>query len=77
MYHKAKLSELNYFQISREIRIHSQLDHQNILQLVWTLDMDLRKHNNPQPIPVAIKPTSRVSARAASARAGLRCACVL
>ncbi len=34
MYHKQKLSELNYFQISREIRIHSQLDHQNIVQLV-------------------------------------------
>ena len=34
LYHKNKLSELNYFQVSREIRIHSSLDHKNIIQLV-------------------------------------------
>lgn len=34
LYHKSKLSELNYFQIGREIRIHSQLDHKYIVQLV-------------------------------------------
>ena len=34
LYHKNKLSELNFFQVSREIRIHSSLDHKNIIQLV-------------------------------------------
>ncbi len=34
LYHKNKLSELNYFQVSREIQIHGNLDHKNIVQLV-------------------------------------------
>eukprot|EP00798_Chlamydomonas_sp_ICE-L_P009724 gene9724-7597_t len=33
MYHKNKLSELNYFQVNREINIHSGLNHKNIIQL--------------------------------------------
>ncbi|KAL6757666.1 hypothetical protein V8C86DRAFT_2616161 [Haematococcus lacustris] len=33
LYHKPKLSELNYFQIAREIRIHGCLDHTNIVAL--------------------------------------------
>ncbi|GAX74015.1 hypothetical protein CEUSTIGMA_g1465.t1 [Chlamydomonas eustigma] len=33
LYHKNKLSELNYYQVSREIGIHSSLDHNNIIQL--------------------------------------------
>lgn len=33
LYHKAKLSELNQFQVSREISIHSRLNHKNIIQL--------------------------------------------
>lgn len=33
-YHKNKLSELNMFQVAREIKIHSILNHENILQLV-------------------------------------------
>lgn len=34
LYHKQKLSELNHFQVAREITIHSSLDHKNIIQLV-------------------------------------------
>lgn len=34
MYHKNKLSELNKFQVQREIRIHAGLDHKHIIQLV-------------------------------------------
>ncbi len=34
MYHRCKLSQLNNYQVKREIRIHSCLDHPNILQLV-------------------------------------------
>jgi aurora kinase len=33
MYHKNKLSELNIFQVSREVRIHSLIDHKNIIKL--------------------------------------------
>ncbi|KAG2453438.1 hypothetical protein HYH02_001661 [Chlamydomonas schloesseri] len=33
LYHKQKLSELNHFQVAREITIHSSLDHKNIIQL--------------------------------------------
>ncbi|KAG2498844.1 hypothetical protein HYH03_003036 [Edaphochlamys debaryana] len=33
LYHKNKLSELNHFQVAREITIHSTLDHKNIIQL--------------------------------------------
>ncbi|MEW5311504.1 MAG: hypothetical protein WDW38_003213 [Sanguina aurantia] len=33
LYHKSKLSELNHFQISREVRIHGVLDHKHIVQL--------------------------------------------
>jgi serine/threonine protein kinase len=34
LYHKSKLSELNFFQVSREIRIHGGLEHKHIVQLV-------------------------------------------
>lgn len=34
LYHKSKLSELNHFQVSREVRIHGVLDHKHIVQLV-------------------------------------------
>ena len=34
LYHKSKLSELNFFQVGREINIHGSLNHKNILQLV-------------------------------------------
>ena len=34
LYHKNKLSELNIFQVSREIQIHTRLNHKNIIQLV-------------------------------------------
>lgn len=34
MYHRSKLSQLNQYQVKREIRIHSCLDHPNILRLV-------------------------------------------
>lgn len=34
MYNKNKLTDLNVFQVFREIRIHSKLDHKNIIQLV-------------------------------------------
>ncbi len=37
LYHKNKLSELNHFQVAREITIHSTLDHKNIIQLVSML----------------------------------------
>ncbi|GFR43872.1 hypothetical protein Agub_g5001, partial [Astrephomene gubernaculifera] len=33
LYHKNKLSELNQFQVAREITIHSGLDHKHIIQL--------------------------------------------
>ncbi|KAG2439374.1 hypothetical protein HXX76_004731 [Chlamydomonas incerta] len=33
LYHKQKLSELNHFQVAREITIHSSLDHKNIIQM--------------------------------------------
>lgn len=33
LYRKEKLSNLNWFQVEREIRIHSQLRHENIIQL--------------------------------------------
>ncbi|GIL46559.1 hypothetical protein Vafri_3538 [Volvox africanus] len=33
LYHKNKLSELNHFQVAREITIHSGLDHKHIIQL--------------------------------------------
>ncbi len=33
-YHKVRLTELNLFQIQREITIHSSVDHRNIIQLV-------------------------------------------
>jgi hypothetical protein len=36
MYHRSKLSELNHFQVQREIRIHAGLDHRNIIPLVST-----------------------------------------
>lgn len=34
VYHRCKLSQLNNYQVQREIRIHSCLDHKNVLQLV-------------------------------------------
>jgi hypothetical protein len=34
VYHRCKLSQLNNYQVHREIRIHSCLDHKNVLQLV-------------------------------------------
>lgn len=34
MYHRCKLSHLNHYQVKREIRIHSCLDHPNVLPLV-------------------------------------------
>lgn len=34
VYHRCKLSQLNNYQVHREIRIHSCLDHTNVLQLV-------------------------------------------
>lgn len=34
VYHRCKLSQLNHYQVKREIRIHSCLDHPNILKLV-------------------------------------------
>ncbi len=34
VYHRCKLSQLNNYQVQREIRIHSCLDHRNVLQLV-------------------------------------------
>lgn len=33
MYHKTKLSELNHYQVQREVRIHCNLEHQHIVQL--------------------------------------------
>lgn len=33
LYHKTKLSELNLFQVSREVKIHAELDHKHIIQL--------------------------------------------
>eukprot|EP00775_Hariotina_reticulata_P012406 gene12406-12541_t len=33
VYHRCKLSQLNNYQVHREIRIHSCLDHKNVLQL--------------------------------------------
>ncbi|WIA36653.1 hypothetical protein OEZ86_007937 [Tetradesmus obliquus] len=33
VYHRCKLSQLNNYQVQREIRIHSCLDHKNVLQL--------------------------------------------
>ncbi|EFJ45397.1 serine/threonine protein kinase [Volvox carteri f. nagariensis] len=33
LYHKNKLSELNHYQVAREITIHSGLDHKHIIQL--------------------------------------------
>ncbi len=38
LYHKTKLSELNLFQVSREISIHSRLNHKHIIQLVSLWD---------------------------------------
>jgi serine/threonine protein kinase len=37
VYHRCKLSQLNNYQVQREIRIHSCLDHKNVLQLVSAL----------------------------------------
>jgi len=34
VYHRSKLSRLNHYQVRREIRIHADLDHPNILRLV-------------------------------------------
>jgi serine/threonine protein kinase len=34
VYHRVKLSQLNHYQVQREIRIHAGLDHPNILRLV-------------------------------------------
>jgi hypothetical protein len=34
VYHRVKLSQLNQYQVKREIRIHSCLDHPNVLRLV-------------------------------------------
>lgn len=34
VYHRCKLSQLNNYQVQREIRIHSCLDHKHVLQLV-------------------------------------------
>jgi hypothetical protein len=46
VYHKCKLSDLNCFQILREIRIHAGLDHKNIIHLVrrsfWAASRQLR-----------------------------------
>jgi hypothetical protein len=33
-YHRVKLSQLNHYQVRREIRIHGGLDHPNVLRLV-------------------------------------------
>ena len=33
LYSKCRLSELNWYQVEREIRLHSQLRHPNIIQL--------------------------------------------
>lgn len=41
LYHKSKLSELNHFQVSREVRIHGNLDHKHIVQLVRASDLEL------------------------------------
>jgi len=37
VYHRVKLSQLNQYQVKREIRIHSCLDHPNVLKLVSCL----------------------------------------
>ncbi|KAF6254672.1 hypothetical protein COO60DRAFT_297186 [Scenedesmus sp. NREL 46B-D3] len=34
VYHRCKLSQLNNYQVQREIRIHSCVDHKNVLQLL-------------------------------------------
>jgi hypothetical protein len=34
VYHRVKLSQLNHYQVQREIKIHAGLDHPNILRLV-------------------------------------------
>lgn len=34
VYHKMQMSELNHFQVQREIRLHAALDHPNIIKLV-------------------------------------------
>jgi serine/threonine protein kinase len=39
VYHRCKLSQLNNYQVQREIRIHSCLDHKNVLQLVSLLGL--------------------------------------
>ncbi len=40
MYHRCKLSQLNNYQVKREIRIHSCLDHRHVLRLVSAHDME-------------------------------------
>jgi serine/threonine protein kinase len=43
VYHRCKLSQLNNYQVHREIRIHSCLDHKNVLQLVSSYSLPLAK----------------------------------
>ncbi|DBA84709.1 TPA: hypothetical protein ACH3X1_005961 [Trebouxia sp. C0004] len=40
VYRKARLSELNWYQVEREVRIHSRLDHANIIQLYAAFEDD-------------------------------------
>lgn len=40
LYHKSKLSELNHFQVAREVKIHGGLDHKHIVQMVGAAASD-------------------------------------
>jgi Protein kinase domain len=51
VYHRCKLSLLNNYQVQREIRIHSCLDHKNVLQLV-------RARRIPWGCGVSLSPSS-------------------
>jgi serine/threonine protein kinase len=59
VYHRCKLSQLNNYQVHREIRIHSCLDHKNVLQLVRMHRSNLGRSSDPETQPLLGSSKSR------------------